>query len=190
MPNFDLRGIKIAAYSATGTTVTYTNPQTIGDAMNVNIGLTFAEGRLYAESALAEFIREATGGTISIGIKYIPDAAKKLLFGFEEKSRTVSSKQIKGLQATATSAPSYVGVAFYAPDMIDGNRKFTCVFCHRALFGPPDMAFQTKGNSIEFNTPTTTGEFLPDHSAGKVLFETAICDTEADAKAWITEVLK
>ena len=91
MPSFDLRGIKIAKYVNTSGTITYTNPQTIGDAMNVDINLKYAEGRLYAESVLAEYLRLATGGTISIGIKYIPDAAQKVLFGTKDKSRSISS---------------------------------------------------------------------------------------------------
>lgn len=193
MPSFDLRGIKIAKYVNTSGTITYSNPQTIGDAMNVDINLKYAEGRLYAESVLAEYLRLATGGTISIGVKYIPDAAQKVLFGTQEKSRSISSGSstvtVAGLQTTAKDSPSAVGIAFYAPDMIDGVEKYTVVFISRAMFGAPAMAFRTKGENIQFNTPTTTGEFMADHSTTQALIETAICDTEANAKAWIDAVL-
>ena len=61
MPQFDLRGIKAAKYNNNGGTITYTNKTDVGDAMTANLELRFAEGRLYAESALAEYLKEVTG---------------------------------------------------------------------------------------------------------------------------------
>lgn len=189
MPAFDLRGIKIGKYTNTSGTVSYDTPQTVGDAMSCNLELKFAEGRLYAESSLAEYMKIATGGTISIAVKYIPNAAQKIMYGASDKTRTIGESTVSGLAFGAKDAPGYVGVAFYAPDKIDGVQKFTCVFVHKALFGPPALSFQTIGDSIAFQTPTTTGEFLADDSTDKVLFETSVCETEAEAIAWITEVL-
>ena len=189
MPQFDLRGIKVANYVNTNGTITYTSATSIGDAMNVNLELRFAEGRLYAESTLAEFMRKCTGGTISIGVKYIPDAAQTMMYGVTSKSRTVGTKTISGLVTSAKDTPNYVGVAFYAPDMVGGVKKFTCVKVARALFGNPSMTLQTAGENIVFNTPTTSGEFLADDSTNQEMLEVALCDTEADAIAWVTAVL-
>lgn len=193
MPNFDLRGIKVATYTNNNGTISYSGKTKLGDAMNVNLELKYAEGRLYAESTLAEYMKAATGGTISIGVKYIPDTVQKLLFGATDKTRTftdgASSVIVTGLRMGAKNSPKAVGVAFYAPDMIDGEEKFTCVFISRAIFGPPSMAYATKGDSITFNTPTTTGEFMADHSTDQVMLETATCTTEAAAQAWVDTVL-
>lgn len=189
MPSFDLRGIKIGTYTNTSGTISYTGAQTIGDAMNVDLQMKFAEGRLYAESTLAEYIRQAVGGTISIGVKYIPDAAQKVLFGAADSARTVGSTSVTGLKFTAKDEPKAVGVAFYAPDMVDGVQKFTCVFISRALFGQPSMSFNTKGENITFNTPTTTGEFMADHSTAQQMIEVATVADEATAKAWVNLVL-
>lgn len=190
MPAFDLRGIRIGEYKNTGGTVSYTGHTSMGDAMNVNIELKYAEGRLYAESKLAEYMKLATGGTISVGVKYIPDAAQKILFGATEKSRTPgSSTAVKGLQFTTKDIGKYVGLACYAPDQIDGTTKYTCLFVSKVLFGPPAMVYQTKGDSITFQTPTTTGEFLADDSTAQVLIETASVATEAEAIAWTKLVL-
>ena len=200
MPQFDLRGMKIAKYVNSSGTITYTDPQTIGDAMNCNLELRFAEGRLYAESTLAEYMKKATGGTISVGVKYIPTAAQQLMFGSTTKSRsitytpvgtsTATTASVSGLVTTAKDAPMYVGFACYAPDMVDGVQKFTCLKVAKTLFGPPSMTMQTAGESIVFNTPTTSGEFLADDSAAQNLIEVAICDDENEAKAWVTAVLQ
>lgn len=190
MPQFDLRGIKIAKYVNTSGTITYTDAQTLGDAMNVNMEVRVAEGRLYAESTLAEYMRKIVGGTISIGVKYIPTAAQKLMFGATDKSRTVGTTSVTSLVIGGADTPQYVGVAFYAPDMIDGALKYTAVKVAKSLFGQPSMSLQTAGESIQFNTPTVSGEFLADDSTGQDMIETATLDTEAAAKAWVTAVLQ
>lgn len=197
MPAFDLRGIKVAKYVNNQGTVTYTNRQTAGDAMTANLDLRFAEGRLYAESALAEYIRKAVGGTISLGLKYIPDAAKKLMFGMTEKTRTVTytegttevTKTVTSLQLGATSQSSYVGIGFYAPDMVDGVEKFTAVFAAKVLFGPPPKAFQTTGESINFQTDVTQGEFLASDATDKLMLDYTVCDSEEEAIAWVDACL-
>lgn len=193
MPEFDLRGIRCGKYTNTSGTITYATPTKVGDAMTANFELRFAEGRLYAESKLAEYIKEATGGTISIGVKYILDDAKEMMFGATEKTRslTVGSATVTatGRLYTTKDTPNYVGVGFYAPDMVDGVKKYTCVFAHKALFGPPAMSYQTKGENIVFQTPTITGEFLGSDAATSDLFETATVDTEAAAIAWIKDCL-
>ena len=198
MPQFDLRGIKAAKYVNTNGVITYTDAQTVGDAMNVNLELRFAEGRLYAESTLAEYMRKAVGGTISIGVKYIPSAAQIMMFNSRSNSRSITYTPEGGTSTTVSAAglvigrkttSAYVGVAFYAPDMVDGVEKYTCVKIARALFGPPSMTLQTAGESITFNTPTVSGEFMADDSANGDLIEVAIVDDEEAAIAWVTAVL-
>lgn len=188
MPEFDLRGMKVAKYNydKTQKKISYDTPMSMGDAMTANLELKFAEGRLYAESALAEYMKKVTGLTVSQGVKYIPDETQKLLFKAYELSRSVGSgspKTVKSMAYGKTSTGQYVGSGFYAPDMIDGVEKYTCVFVRRSLFGPPGMALNTMGESISFATPTTSGEFLPSPATGD-LFEVAILDSEAECTAW------
>lgn len=191
MPQFDLRNIKIAQYTNNNGSVTYSNGTSIGDAMNVDLQLRFAEGRLYAESRLAEYIRKCTGGTISIAEKYIPEEAQKLMFGATEHTLASvgDNTSVKGLEFGSKDVYKNVGVAAYAPDMVDGVEKYTCFFIHRALFGPPSLSLSTQGENIQFATPTVSGEFMPDHSNGAKYLEIAIVDTEAIAKAWVDKCL-
>ena len=190
MPQFDLKGIKIAEYQlGANNAVTYANKQTIGDAMGVNMELRFAEARLYAEGRLAEYVREITGGTLSIAEKYIPTAAQKILFGARDKTRTVAAESVTGLVVGSDDSGKYVGVAGYAPDMVDTVKKYYCFHFRKAKFGLPAMSFQTKGESIQFSTPTATGELMADDSATHDIIEDATVDTEAEAIAWVTAVL-
>lgn len=188
MPEFDLRGMKVAKYSydREQKKISYGTPASMGDAMSANLELKFAEGRLYAESALAEYMKKVTGLTISQGVKFIPDETQKLLFKAYELSRQVGSNSpatVKSIAYGKTSTGQYVGSGFYAPDMVDGEEKFTAIFVHKTLFGPPSKTLQTMGESITFQTPTTSGEALVD-DAGH-LMEWHTFDTEAEAIAWI-----
>ena len=187
MPAFDLRYLQVAEYieKSDGSTE-YGDPVSMGDAMTVALDMRFAEGRLYAESALAEYMKKATGGTATAGVKYIPLDAQKLMFRAYEKQRTVSGSAVKSVTYGKTSTGQYVGWSFYMPDMIDGAEKFTAVFVRKVLFGPPATNGQTLGDSITFQTPTTTGEFLVDDLGD--LLEVATLDTEAEAKAWCDAV--
>lgn len=199
MPQFDLRGIKCAKYVNNNGAISYTDAQSVGDAMTANLEMRFAEGRLYAESTLAEYMRKATGGTISLGVKYIKNAAQKLMYGAADRTKSVSyipvgstvtaTASVTGLSLGAKSQAQYVGVAFYAPDMVDGVLKYTVAFAHKCLFGPPSMALQTAGDSIVFNTPTTSGEFLADDGANQDMLDVFVVDDENEAVALITALL-
>ena len=190
MPQFGLRGMKIAKYAVTNGAVAYSELQTVGAAMQANIELRRAEARLYADDGLAEYMTSATGGTISLGVKYIPDEAQKLLFGMADQTRSVtpqggSATSVAGLGVSAKSEGNYVGVAFYCPALKDSAKKFWCCRIVKAMFGPPSLSLQTKGENIVFNTPTTTGEMLMSDADDGLLYESAYVDTEAIAKAWV-----
>ena len=190
MPQFGLRGMKIAKYAYTNGAVVYSELQTVGAAMQANIELRRAEARLYADDGLAEYMTSATGGTISLGVKYIPDAAQKLLFGLIDMSRSVTptggtATTVVGLGVSAKSEGNYVGVAFYCPALKDSQKVFWCCRITKAMFGPPSLSLQTKGENIVFNTPTTTGEMLMSDAEDSLLYESAYVDSEAAAKAWV-----
>jgi hypothetical protein len=190
MPEFDLRYIRVAKYENTAGVITYTGATSAGDAMEANLELKFAEGRLYAEGSLAEYLKKCTGGTISFATKYIPDTAKKLMYGFVESTTSIKTgtetKAMKGLRLGKNDSGVYVGTAFVAPDKVDGVDKYTSVFVAKALFGPPAMKFKTlDGTTITFQTPTTSGEFLADDSTDGLFIDTATLDSYAEAVAWV-----
>ena len=194
MAKYDLRYIQCAKYNNNNGVISFTDKQKVGDAMTVNIELRFAEGRLYAESVLAEFIRKCTGGTISMGVKYILQAAQKLMFGMSERSRSVTpaggtATEVTSLVTKRNTVGQYVGVSFYTPALYEGVEKYDCVFIGKCMFGEPSESTQTAGENIQFQTPVTNGEFLADDSEEGQIKEAVTVDTEAMARAWCDAVL-
>lgn len=196
MPTIGFRNAYVASYTNNAGVVTYDTPIGAGSPITAALELRYAEGRLYAGDNLAEYIREVTGGNVTFGAKYFPTAAQQKMFGVTTKSRNVTfndgngeqTKAVASVVASAGDRPVYVGFAGYAPDVIDGANKFTAFFVPKVKFAPPGMNLQTKNDSITFQTPTTTGEFLPDDTTGRVVQEVAICDSEAEAQAWCQAV--
>ena len=194
MAKYDLRYIQCAKYVNTNGVISFTDKQKVGDAMTANIELRFAEGRLYAESVLAEYIRKCTGGTISLGVKYILQAAQKLVFGLTEKSRSVTptggtATSVTSLVTKRNTVGQYVGVSFYTPALYEGVEKFDCIFLGKCMFGEPTESNQTANENIQFSTPVTNGEFLADDSSDGNIKEAVTVDSEALAIAWCDAVL-
>lgn len=194
MAKYDLRYIQCAKYNNNNGVISFTDKQKVGDAITANIELRFAEGRLYAESVLAEFIRKCTGGTISLGVKYILQAAQKMMFGLSERSRSVTpaggtATEVKSLVTKRNTVGQYVGVSFYTPALYEGVEKYDCIFVGKCMFGEPSESAQTAGENIQFGTPVTNGEFLADDSEEGQIKEAVTVDTEAMARAWCDAVL-
>lgn len=195
MPEFDLHKMFFAEYHNDGT---YGTVLDAGEAMSTNWEFSYAEGRLYAKSTLAEFLREVTGGSVSVAVKYFPSAVQQLLFGDTEKTRRISytkngeqrTEDITGLAYGANSVAKNVGFAGFARDRVDGEPKVTAFRLARCLFGKPGKSMTTKGgNTINFATPTSTGEFMADHTDEQNMLEYATLDSDEAAEAWCRAAL-
>lgn len=195
MPQYGLKYIKAAPYQFSSDTVSYGAPIKVGDAIMANLEVERAEGSLYAEDGKAEFVSEVVGGAISLGVKYIMNAAQKLLLGVKDDSRSITytptsggsaeTMQVSGLKIGAGDRGSYVGVGFYSPDMVDHENKFFCMFVRKTRFGPPSLSLQTKNNSIQFQTPTISGQFLKTDDNEGGFYAWALVDDENAARAWV-----
>lgn len=197
MPQFGLKYIHAAPYNLTDGAVSYGEPVKVGDAMTVQIEPEIAEASLYAEDAKAEYMRLMVGGTISMGIKYIMATAKTLLLGVRADTRSITytpaggsetTEEITGQKIGANDTGKYVGLSFYCPDIRDTVKKYFCLFIRKNLFGPPSMNLQTRGQNIQFNTPTITGQFLAVDDPDQDFYAWALTDSEEAARAWCRAV--
>ena len=194
MARIGLRGATIAKYNVDANgAVTYGTPISGGCARNADLQLQFAEAELYGCDGLREYIREAIGGSITFEATFFSPEMKVLTFGNKEKTRSVTyngedgnpvTKPVTSVADTSSDDAPYVGFAVYGPDMINHVKKWACVFVPCVKFSSPNTTMQTRDSSITFQTPTTTGRFMPDDTDEHVIRDVAICDTEAEAKAW------
>lgn len=194
MARIGLRGATIAKYNVDANgAVTYGTPISGGCARTADLQLQFAEAELWGCDGLREYLREAVGGNITFEATFFSPEMKVLAFGNKEKTRSITYKNEQGIDATKTitsvadtssdDAP-YVGFAVYSPDIINHVKKWAAVFVPCCKFSSPNTTLATRDSSISFQTPTTTGRFLPDDTDEHVIRDVAILDSEREAKAW------
>ena len=193
MATIGLRGATIAEYHNNNGVVTYGTPISGGCARRAELQLQFAEAELWGCDGLREWVREATGGNITFEATFFSAEMQTLALGATTKTRSVTyedasgASQTKSISSVVYSSEDeipYIGFAVYGPDMINHVKKWSAIFVPCAKFTPPNTTMQTRDSSISFQTPTTTGRFLPDDTTGHVIQEVAICDSEAEARAW------
>lgn len=197
MPLYGFRGVYFAEYHNTEGVVSYDAPFTPGCPIRAQLELQFADGTLWCRDAQSIYRRIVTGGNVTFEAKALSPSSQVRLFGATLRQRSVTyteneasvTKTIDSVVHSADDKPPYVGFAGYGPDAVDDESdKYCCFFVGKAKFSPPTMNLQTINGSIVFQTPTTTGRFLPDDSSGRAVQEVAICDSEAEAQAWCAAV--
>ena len=186
---YGLRDIWFGEYSYSDGAISYANQQVLGRGITATFDLKFAEGRLYSSGALSRYKKKLTGGSISLNVEDLPQSIQKSIFAATEYSRNVGSAAVKSIGYNRNSGGRYVGIATYVPADEASGDGYIGVFVHKAMFGPPSMSYQTENDSIQWTTPTTTGEFVdPDgtQSDGSPWSQIEIAEfaTEASALEW------
>lgn len=198
MAIYGFRRIYLAKRNVNNGVVTYDAPVTPGCPISADLQLQFAEQELWCADGLSTWLRKMIGGTVTLETKFLTPASQVVAFGSTLKTRTLTFNDASGSSVTKTvqsvvraagDESPYVGFAGFGPDAgEDGDDKFCAFFIGKAKFSPPNSRFQTIGSNITFQTPTTSGRFLPDEANGNVLQEIAICDSEEEAAAWCQAV--
>lgn len=161
------------------TTPTYSDAFLCGKAVSINVAPNYNEARLYADNILAEYAKEFKDGTITLGVDALPIEAQSVMFG-HAVSGTQGQEEIT---YKSGDAGSYVGVGFYVDTIRQGKRAYEASVIYRCLFAQGADDYTTKGDSIEFKTPSLEGAVsaLDDGQWKK----SKVFATEADAQAWL-----
>ena len=129
---------------------TYAKPVQLAKAMTAELSVELAEATLYADDGAAEVVKEFQSGTLSLGVDDIGTAAACILTG-----ATVDENGV--LISTTEDAGSPVAIGFRAKK---ANGKYRYFWLYRVKFGIPATNLTTKGESIEFSTPTIEGTVM------------------------------
>ncbi|WP_411336134.1 major tail protein [Ruminococcus gauvreauii] len=157
---------------------TYSTPFTFGKAIAIQVTPSYAEGSLYADDVQAEYDKIFSYADVVLNTSTIPIQAHADMFG-----HTTADSPNKFVTFNADDENGYVGVAWITVEKVDGVRSFTANFLCKVKFSEPAEDYATKGESIEYKTPSINGRALAlDDGKWK---EIAVFDTEEAAKAWI-----
>lgn len=156
---------------------TYDDPFAFGKAIGLQVTPNYAEGSLYADDSQAEYDKEFSYAEVTLNTSTIPIVAHEKMFG-----HTVTEKNVK---FNGDDQNNDVGLGWISVEKVNGVRSFIGNFLEKVKFSEPSEDYSTRGESIEYKTPSITGRASTvDGGSWK---ETEIFNTEAEAKNWIYE---
>ena len=129
---------------------TYGTPTQLAKAMTAELSVELAEATLYADDGAAEVVKEFQSGTLTLGIDDIGVQVAQDLTGAKIDDNKV-------LISASEDGGEPVAIGFRAKK---SNGKYRYFWLYKVKFGIPATNLTTKGESIEFSTPSIEGTVL------------------------------
>ncbi len=153
---------------------------------------------LYADDGMAESDKTQRDWGVSLNTDDIELKVQADLLGHDydpasgEKEDEPGYKPERIIIGTDDIAP-YFGVGFYKRRRKNGVTSFTAIWLYKTQFSEPTENAETKGDTVNFQTPTIEGSSYPVDVKGKddvikmTVGEKVIFKTEAAAKKWLDD---
>jgi len=129
---------------------TYATPVQLARAISADLSIELVEAVLYADDGAAYTIKDFQSGTLTLEVDDIGVTAAADLTG-----AAVDKNGVLISAADTEGTPVAVGFRAQKPD-----GRYRYIWIYRVKFGLPSTNFQTKGESITFNTPTIEGTIM------------------------------
>lgn len=162
-------------------TPTYEAPKHIAGAISANVNPNSSSATLFADDGPSD--TAATLGEISLelNMKDLDLATQAELLGHTLDNGVLKKK--------GADVPPWVAVGFRT---LKSNGSYRYYWLNKGKFATPEEDLQTKGDSIEFQTPTITGSFVKRDSDDEWQRQADSDDTESAAAItkWFTSPLQ
>lgn len=162
MAQVGLKNLYYATITEDSTTgnETFGTPSILAKAISAEISVESNEAILYADDGADVIVKEFKQGTIKLNLNELSKANAAALLGM-----TVDTNGV--LVAASENASVPVAIGFQSASAKGGDKYY---WLYRCTFAIPSDSLKTKGDGIEFATPTIEGVFTrrnkPDY-AGK-----------------------
>lgn len=160
----------------------YNGAKTLGRAVDCKVAIENYTAELYADDTLAESDYTFKKGTVTLTIDEDDDTVFAELLGHSVDTET------KEMVRKDTDVAPYVGLGRVLTKIVNGAYKYKVEFLPKVKFSEPAQEEQTKGDSIEFKTPSIEGTVtkLADGTWSKA----KTFDNKEEAIAYLEELLK
>lgn len=162
-------------------TPSYEGAKQLGKAVSCSVSVSNNEAKLYGDDALAESDTTFAGGTITLGVTDDDDTVFAELLG-----HTLTDGE---LIKAATDAAPYVGVGRIVTKMVGGAYKYKVEFLYKVKFSEPSKEENTKGESIEFSTPSVEGIIAALDDTANTWNKSKTFNSKADALTYLKNLL-
>lgn len=189
MPYIGMRHVvvaKVASHTA-GSEPTYTAGMVMGKAITGNLTINRNNNPLYADDAISEDDNGITSMDLELGLDDLLEDVQDYIGLLEKKTTGTGTAAVDTYYDTDAAAYD-VGVGYIRVRRKNGVTKYQALWVYDTLFSITSENAQTKGEQIEWQTPTATGrcKALDVDSSGKLKFrKRQLFDTEAAAASYL-----
>lgn len=161
--------------------VSYSNGFICGKAIGIDISPNEATGDLYADNQLAEHDRQFTYADITLRTSTLPIECESVIFSHTVVSD--SGDDPTTITDKSTDNVNEVGLGIMRHEIVSGSASYVAMWMPRVKISPASESYTTKGDSIEFSTPSLEGKAYA--GSNRVWRERAVFTDEDDAIAWL-----
>lgn len=151
----------IANYSASGTTVTYSNARLLARGVSVNLAPTSSDdNKFYADNVAAESDSGTfTGGEVTLTVDGLFLDSYKMIRGIGEPR--ADGWTVEGKNSTVP----YIGIGYITRWMSGGQTGYTPTILCKTKFNIPEESANTQEDAIDWQTQELTATLMRDDSA-------------------------
>ena len=147
-----------------------------------------SDGVLYADDVIAEADNGVTGGSIEMGADDLSKEFEKAALGVHVEG-TGETEYLEDTDAIGTPG----GYGYVQMKRYKGETSYIANFIYKVLFSKSDEEAKTKGEKIEFSTPTVEGTIMGvfvDTSGSAKYRRRKEFKTYAEALTWLQGIYK
>ena len=161
-------------------TPSYDGAKTLGKAISSSASITNNSAKLYADDVLAESDSSFQSGTLTLGVDDDRDRTFADLLGHSitEEGEVLSN---------ANDIAPWVACGKVIVKLVENVRYYKAVVFYKVKFHEPNDEDNTKGESVEFSTPSIEGDIATLKNGDWRTAQTFT--TREDAVAYITNIL-
>lgn len=181
MAQIGLKYLICSKLTETETEATYTGGKIMAYAIKADMNIEVNEGVLRGDDRIIENVKEFKSGKLTLNGDHLDYETRALILG--HTLTTIEPGTNKKMTAKGSDDGAFVGVGFYATSIKNNIRGFRAIWLTKVKFGVPSESMETRGEAINFQTPTIEGTILT--NTLDVWKEEATFPTEAEAKTWL-----
>ena len=157
----------------------------IGKAITGNLTINRNSNPLYADDGIAEDDNGITSMDLELGLDdLLEDIQEKI--GLLVK-KTAGSPEVTTYYESSKPAKN-IGVGYIRVRRKNGATKYQAIWIYKVLFSKNSENSQTKGESIEWNTPTVNGRCMGlevDSDGDRKYRKIQLFNSASDAETWL-----
>ena len=174
---------------------TYTKGFVVGKAIKFTGTPNKNDVDLYADDGIAETDKSVKDIGVSLNVDDLDLKMQADLLGHDHTEASAGGSggtaTPESVEVGSDDVAPYFGTGFYKRRRKNNETSFTAIWLYKVQYSEPTEEAETKGESVNFQTPTIEGKAYPVEISGKTkLYKKAVFEKEEAAKAWLDGLAK